>query len=29
VWLRMQMNYDLWHAQQKADRLKIARYVPA
>ena len=29
VWLRMQMSYDLWRAQQKADRIKIERYVPA
>ena len=29
VWLRMQLNYDLWQAQPKADRIKIERYVPA
>ena len=29
VWLRMQLNYNLWQAQQNADRIKIARYVPA
>ena len=29
VWLRMQMNYDLWQAQQNADRIKIERYVAA
>jgi addiction module HigA family antidote len=29
VWLRMQMNYDLWHAEQNADRIKIGRYLPA
>jgi antitoxin HigA-1 len=29
VWVRMQMSYDLWHAQQNADRIKVARYVPA
>ncbi len=29
VWLRMQMNYDLWHAQQHADRIKVERYQPA
>jgi ribosomal protein L34E len=29
VWLRMQMNYDLWHAEQNADRIKIERYLPA
>jgi addiction module HigA family antidote len=29
VWLRMQMNFDLWHAQQNADRIKVERYVPA
>ena len=29
VWLRMQMNFDLWHAQQNADRIKVERYMPA
>lgn len=29
VWLRMQMNHDLWHAQQKADQIKVERYQPA
>ena len=29
VWLRMQMAYDLWRAQQKADRIKVERYEPA
>ena len=29
VWLRMQMNYDLWRAQQKADEIKVERYEPA
>jgi addiction module HigA family antidote len=29
VWLRMQMSYDLWRAQQKADRVRIKRYAPA
>jgi antitoxin HigA-1 len=29
VWLRMQMNYDLWHAQQNADQIKVERYQPA
>jgi antitoxin HigA-1 len=29
VWLRMQMNHDLWHAQQKAKHIKVERYQPA
>ena len=29
VWLRMQMNYDLWRAQRKADGIKVERYEPA
>ena len=29
VWLRMQMNHDLWHAQQKANQIKVERYEPA
>jgi addiction module HigA family antidote len=26
IWLRMQMQYDLWQAQQKADTIKVKRY---
>lgn len=29
VWLRMQMNHDLWQAQQRADEIEVARYEPA
>ena len=29
VWFRMQMNYNLWHTQQNADRIKVERYLPA
>lgn len=29
VWLRMQMNHDLWHAQRKANQIKVERYEPA
>jgi addiction module HigA family antidote len=29
VWLGMQMNHDLWHAQQKANQIKVERYEPA
>jgi antitoxin HigA-1 len=29
VWLHMQMNYDLWRAQQNADQIKVKRYQPA
>ena len=29
VWFRMQMQYDLWHAEQDADRIKVEPYVPA
>jgi addiction module HigA family antidote len=28
VWLRMQTAYDLWRAEQKADRIKVRRVVP-
>ena len=24
-WLRMQMNYDLWHAEKKAKKIKVKR----
>ena len=29
VWLRMQMDYDLWQAQKNADRIDVERYEPA
>ena len=29
VWLRMQMNHDLWRVQRKADEIKVERYEPA
>ena len=29
VWLRMQMDYDLWQAQKNADRIDVKRYEPA
>lgn len=29
VWLRMQMDYDLWQAQQRAETLDVKRYEPA
>ena len=25
-WLRMQMQYDLWHARQRATRIKVKRF---
>src|ERR1700751_1518520 len=25
-WLAMQMQHDLWHAEQRADRIKVARF---
>lgn len=28
-WLKLQMNYDLWHAEQSAADLKIERVVPS
>ena len=27
TWLQMQMNYDLWHAKQRARRIKVKRMV--
>ena len=27
-WLQLQMNYDLWQAEQRADELDIARLQP-
>ncbi len=27
-WMQLQLNYDLWHAEQKADQLKVERLVP-
>jgi antitoxin HigA-1 len=26
VWLRMQLAYDLWHARERADSIKVARF---
>ena len=28
VWLKMQMEYDLWHASRHASRLKVKRLYP-
>ena len=28
AWLRMQVAHDLWHARQKADRIKVDRLQP-
>ena len=28
-WMQLQMNYDLWHAEQRADELDVKRLVPA
>ena len=25
-WLRMQMQYDLWHARRRSDHLKVERF---
>jgi len=25
-WLAMQMQYDLWHAEQRADKIKVRRF---
>lgn len=27
-WMQLQLNYDLWHAEQKAGQLKVERLVP-
>ena len=24
-WMQLQMNYDLWHAEQRADELEVER----
>ena len=29
AWLSLQMAYDLWQAEQKADAIEVERYVPA
>jgi addiction module HigA family antidote len=29
VWLRLQLGYDLWQAQQRASNIKVRRYEPA
>ena len=26
TWLRLQLSYDLWRAEQKAAKIKVARY---
>ena len=28
-WMQLQMNYDLWQADQRADKLDVKRLVPA
>ena len=28
AWLRMQVAYDLWHAQQRADTIKVKPFAP-
>ena len=28
-WMQLQMNYDLWHAEQRADEMDVKRMVPA
>ncbi len=29
TWLKLQMNYDLWQAQQRADQIEVRPYEPA
>ncbi len=30
TWLQMQLQYDLWHAEQRADKIKVTKFaVPA
>ena len=26
TWLRMQLQYDLWHAEQRADKIKVTKF---
>ena len=26
TWLRLQLQYDLWHAEQRSDSIKVARF---
>ncbi len=26
TWLRMQLQYDLWHAEQRADKIKVRKF---
>jgi len=26
TWLQLQMQYDLWHAEQRADSIKVTRF---
>ena len=28
-WMQLQMNYDLWHAENRADEVAVDRFVPA
>jgi addiction module HigA family antidote len=28
-WMQLQMNYDLWHAEQRAEDIEVERLVPA
>ncbi len=28
-WMQLQMNYDLWHAEQRADEFDVERLVSA
>ena len=28
-WMKLQMDYDLWHAEQNADSIEVERLVPA
>jgi plasmid maintenance system antidote protein VapI len=29
TWLRLQLNFDIWHARKNADRIRVERLVPA
>jgi addiction module HigA family antidote len=29
TWLRLQMQYDLWHAEQRAETIQVERLAPA
>jgi antitoxin HigA-1 len=28
-WMQLQMNYDLWQAEHRADEVRVQRFVPA